>query len=569
MLTDVAAEAAPPAGPAPALRVGVMVDALSMTAWEYRVLEEIQRSDFARVAMVVMNETPPHRTSTWLRLRRRWRHALFAIYQRADYALMKGRVRRDAFARRDASSLLAEVPMLRVRPVSRGFTDRLADGDLHEIRAADLDVMIRFGFRILRGDVLDAARHGVWSLHHGCNERYRGGPAFFWEIFRDDPVSATVLQVLNDQLDAGQVIYKSWAATYRFSLFISRNAAFWKSSDFHLRRLRDLHQRGWAWIADQEAARATYDYSTPINRYPTNGQMLVFAARLAGRILHQAWTKATTRTQWFLAIRPRDAADAGGWRTIRPPADRFWADPHALSTPEQEFLFVEELPFRTGRGRIAACEIADGMLGPMRPVLELPIHVSYPFVFEDAGTVYMLPETRRAGRIQLYRAERLPDRWVPDRVLLDEISAVDSTIVRHAGRYWLFTCVAVAGEESNDELRLYHARSLDGPWVEHLQSPVVSDVRRARPAGALFTDGETLIRPSQEGGGTYGRAVLLNAVEELTPTAYRERTVGRIDGGEISGNLGSHTLTRLAAHDVIDGRARLPRWSSARAGPHQ
>ena len=193
-------------------------------------------------------------------------------------------------------------------------------------------------------DVLDAARHGVWSLHHGCNERYRGGPAFFWEIFRDDPVSATVLQVLNDQLDAGQVIYKSWAATYRFSLFISRNAAFWKSSDFHLRRLRDLHQRGWAWIADQEAARATYDYSTPINRYPTNGQMLVFAARLAGRILHQAWTKATTRTQWFLAIRPRDAADAGGWRTIRPPAERFWADPQALYTPEQELHLVEEPP---------------------------------------------------------------------------------------------------------------------------------------------------------------------------------------------------------------------------------
>ena len=46
-----------------------------------------------------------------------------------------------------------------------------------------LDVAIRFGFNVIRGGILDVARYGVWSYHHGDHREYRGSPAFFWEMY--------------------------------------------------------------------------------------------------------------------------------------------------------------------------------------------------------------------------------------------------------------------------------------------------------------------------------------------------------------------------------------------------
>ncbi len=40
----------------------------------------------------------------------------------------------------------------------------------------------------------------------------RGGPAGFWEVMNDQPTTGSMLQVLNEELDNGRVIYRSHAA---------------------------------------------------------------------------------------------------------------------------------------------------------------------------------------------------------------------------------------------------------------------------------------------------------------------------------------------------------------------
>ena len=64
-------------------------------------------------------------------------------------------------------------------------------------------------------------------------------------------------------------------------------------------------------------------------------------------------------------------------------------------------------------------------------MLERDHHLSYPFVFEHEGVVYMLPERGEAGRVELHRAVAFPDEWRLDRVLLDGLTAVDATL--HVG----------------------------------------------------------------------------------------------------------------------------------------
>src|SRR5437016_5781577 len=129
-----------------------------------------------------------------------------------------------------------ESPSYRQRHSRKDLSTDFSENDLDAIRSAKLDVILRFGFRIIKGEILRAAKYGVWSFHHGDNDFYRGGPALFWEIWETNPVSGSVLQILNEQLDGGQVIYKSLASTHRYSLFLNRNAVYWKTAAFVTRK---------------------------------------------------------------------------------------------------------------------------------------------------------------------------------------------------------------------------------------------------------------------------------------------------------------------------------------------
>ena len=48
------------------------------------------------------------------------------------------------------------------------------------IKSKNLDILFRRDFRILKGEILNSARFGIWSFHHGDNDHFRGLPPGFW-----------------------------------------------------------------------------------------------------------------------------------------------------------------------------------------------------------------------------------------------------------------------------------------------------------------------------------------------------------------------------------------------------
>ena len=541
------------------LRVGVMLESLQTSAWVAYILEELQRSPFARVELVVLNTpAPPQQKSFSKKLQAYWKLALYSRYEQWDY--QRHRTEPDYRAERNAAHVLEGVPQLKVEPIRKGFSDFFKDEDVAAIRDANLDVMLRFGFRIIRGPVLDTTRYGVWSFHHDDNLEYRGGPPLFWEIYEDNPVSGTVLQILTSALDGGKVIYRSHSATHRRSLYRNRNPIYWKTAEFMLRRLCDLDTRGWGYIQ----SLPTYSESTPITpkiyRTPHAGQMLGFLAGQFSRAVRDS-IRSRTRgayTQWFLAMRRRSDdlpfATATGYRVLPVPADRFYADPMLVERDGRTWLFFEDYRYDEKRALISCYELAaDGTPGEPFEVLRRPYHLSYPFVFEHAGQMYMIPETRENSAVELYRAEDFPRVWTFEKALLKNVSAVDATIHHDGQRFWMFVGLSSGRYSTCDELALFFADDLHGPWQPHLNSPVVSDVRRARPAGALFREGGKLIRPSQDCAKAYGYALNFSEIVTLSPTDYEERAVGRITPDWRPGNLGTHTYTRSADFEVIDG----------------
>lgn len=545
------------------LRVGVLVDSLEQRRWVCKVLQDIQNSAFCELSLVVLNAKPaqPAR-SLWTRLRGRFkellRRGLFDWYVRWDLARYEDD--ETPFALEDTRHLVANVPVLSVVPICKKFTDRFAEEDLQRVRAANLDVLLRFGFRIIKGGILSVARYGVWSYHHGDNREYRGGPPLFWEIYERNPVSGTVLQILTEKLDGGKVIYRSLGHTEFDSLYVNRKACYWKAATFVIRRLRDLHQRGWEYLGSLDEYNEVDTYEKHIYRTPTNGQMLRF---LAGRLRRGLMARARRMLfvdrdhNWIVAYRRRKGESNGGpgaWKRLLPPPGRFYADPFLLQRSARTYMFIEDFRHDTGKGLISVVDLDANDVNAVRPVLECDIHLSYPFVFEHEREVYLMPETKERRRVELYRATRFPDEWKLECILLDDVTAVDPTLHYHDGRWWLFANVAVPGASTWDELHLFYADELIGPWRAHAANPVVSDVRSARPAGRLFVRNGDLIRPSQDCSVSYGYAITLNRIERLSESDYREVPFERITPDWLPGNLGTHTLNSSEEFEVRDAK---------------
>src|SRR5437763_6802216 len=201
------------------LRVGLLVDSLVQPAWVVEAVRQIVQGGFAEIACVVLNEageSPVPRKLPAVQRAARWienRHALaYAAYQRFD--TRRYPPVRDPEALVDLASVIGDSPP--IMPVSPRMTkqcDYFPDDAVARIQEQSLDVLLRFGFRILKGEVLSSARHGVWSFHHGDNTINRGGPAGFWEGMEGHRATGAVLQRLTEQLDGGHVIARAYAAT--------------------------------------------------------------------------------------------------------------------------------------------------------------------------------------------------------------------------------------------------------------------------------------------------------------------------------------------------------------------
>lgn len=541
------------------LRIGLMLDSYLVSAWIAKIVDDIQSSDFAEVALVVLN-TPVSTARPPLkgRIKAHWKLTAYARYEHWDY--LRNRSENDSRASVDLTERLRDVPALKTEPIRKGFTDRFNDEDVATIRDANLDVLFRFGFRIVRGDVLDTARCGMWSFHHDDNLEYRGGPPLFWEIYERNPVSGTILQRLTDSLDGGHVLYRGHSSTNLSSLYLNRNPIYWKTAEFALRRLRNLHEYGCDYLQSLPTYNEPNTYDRGIYRTPHAAQMAAFMARRARRSLQGRWNGAFrgVTPQWFVAVRKRSIQhgfdDPASYRIIHPPKDRFYADPCLFSYQGRTFLFFEDYRYGEQRALISCAELdAEGNLGEIVEVLRCPYHLSYPFVFEHEGEIYMIPESKQNRTVELYRAEEFPHRWTLERVLLDQVYAVDATIHEQDGKLWMFAGISNGRYSNCDELGIFYADRLTGPWAAHRGNPVISDVRRARPAGRLFYEGGKLIRPSQDCAKAYGYALNFSEVVTLNERDYEERVISRIEPGWAKGNLGTHTYTRSDGFEVIDG----------------
>jgi len=434
------------------------------------------------------------------------RHALHGAYERLD---------RHLFGSDDDP--LAKVPLR--RPAL----------PLAEIASQALDVVVY---------LTPHAPPGAWSVH--------GQAQLLRRMYDGEPVAPITLT------DGERTIYRSVVQVDQVSLHRSRCRAARRAAHLPARALRTAAVDSDPVVAEDRSR-------------PTNAMMARLLWRVASGVVRRRVSGRLREKQWFIAYRRGSAPHT----PIMPPPGRFYADPFLFQRDGRRYVFFEDYDASSRRAVICYLEIDEGGRHRSPQVaLRQDCHLSYPFVFADGDDVYMLPETAGHRTVELYRAERFPGEWKLERVLLEDVTATDATLLRHEGRWWLFAALAVDGGRPVDELCLFSSDSLHGQWEPHPLNPIVSDVRSARPAGRIFSRNGRLIRPAQDCSEAYGGRLVFNRIEVISPTEYREGPIGAIEPAVDSGNLRTHSYDSDGTYEVLDGFRMRPRLALAgRAAP--
>jgi hypothetical protein len=299
-------------------------------------------------------------------------------------------------------------------------------------------------------------------------------------------------------------------------------------------------------------------------RFPSNSEAVRRLTILVRRYAGERLTRALCHQRWELAVASLEGlrSPASCFRQLTPPDACFWADPFPVVDRGRCFLFFEEFTTAGQKGRIMTAECGrGGFLSEPECVLERPYHLSYPFVFESHGALYMIPETRANRTIEVYACTSFPNKWELCRTLFPGIDASDPTPARIEDRWWLFTNVG-RFSSAYDDLYLFHAADPLGKWTPHRGNPVKSDVRSGRSAGRIVIADGKAFRISQDCSRRYGYALNAHEITRLDPAGYHEKCAGRIAPARCSRRLlGIHTANAaggLIFADALVQRSRMP-----------
>lgn len=246
-----------------------------------------------------------------------------------------------------------------------------------------------------------------------------------------------------------------------------------------------------------------------------------------------------------------------------PNTETYWfADPILYEHKDRLWLFVEAYHRQNRRGEIGVFEIVDGCAKGYRTILIMDCHLSYPYIFEKDGKIYMIPESGNGKSINLFEAVDFPYTWEKRAVLCKDGIFRDSTVYAHNEEYYLFTY-----QRTDTNRYLHHTYKcflfridFESGSLKAIEEYEDGNVN-LRPAGLMTEYNGRRIHATQKCDRIYGESVIFweNSAKELSWKNARE--IKRLDGDQIviegiGCPLMIHTYTCAGGYEVIDYRFR-------------
>lgn len=538
-------------GTRPKLRVALLTDGEGVPRYARAVIEDLLRADFTQlVAWLRVRSTRPLREterSDGLALR------LFKRFIESRYPAAP-----DPLEMVECTELRAAATIESIEIA----LDKSIDRDVLEARLRELrpDVVVDLSSSAPRGAFCAVPTHGFWRFHFGESKKYPDGSAFLREIIDGEPLTVVELKNIAADRSCDEVLCRAEFSTQPYpSRAFNRLGPLWSAQHFVIEELWKLHMTGATTKRDRAHSTGA-GVGGKAGSVPSGTSIALWLLRKYARRLRLARKTSNEALTWRLAIRRSSVplhVDSSKealreFRWLPTTRGHSWADPMLFRHDSSTWLFFEHWQNGVTQGEIWRGLVGpDGSLSEVRPCLRRAHHLSYPQLVEEGGDIFLIPESEEAGGVDLYRARHFPDDWVLEERLID-LPCVDPSVFESQGRWWMIVSPQnVKGVAAISWL--FTAPRLRGPWRLHAANPIATSADNARGAGAVFAREGTLIRPSQDCGLSYGKALLFNEIICLEAGRYAEKAIARVDPGWKPGLAGVHAYSRAGDWEVIDG----------------
>lgn len=540
------------------LSVIILLNGRKIPLWIFSAIEKLLDSSNADVTLVV-SEKPPEKLS----VRKRQRAGLFIlkIFEKVDYLIFR---RRDNYnLLKDVSGLSGLKGIYDLSPVPGSAKD-LQNSLSRIFYEVQPDFAVKYGVHHINEELLRIPRYGIWTFSIDSGNIPGGFDYGFWEVFRYRLTSWSSVEIINGKGKQNDVIFGSKESTCPFSINKNRNNIFYRASLFLTRLAEGLRSDGEEYLLRQKERHYGWNNTETDEEISINtGKVLKDASKYVTRVTKLVINKIiyTDAFSWDICVNQDTDVDFpldnfSEFKSLESPKGLFWADPFVISENGRNYIFVEEYIYKTNKAHISILEPdSNGEALKDKKIIEKTYHLSYPFVFKDNETYYMIPETASNRTIELYRCVAFPDTWEFDRYIMKNILATDTTLFYYNRKWWLFTTLDQTGGISggSTELFLFFADSpFADKWTSHPLNPVVSDESRARCAGNLFVSNGEIYRPSQDCTMRYGRGLNFNRITKITEQEYNEVLAEVIRPGWNNKLKGIHTFNSSGNFKVID-----------------
>jgi len=244
------------------------------------------------------------------------------------------------------------------------------------------------------------------------------------------------------------------------------------------------------------------------------------------------------------------------YKTI-PHSDNEWfADPFVYCHNGEYYVFMEVMMNGKGYAGIGYSKIVDGELTKPEVVIDYGKHLSFPFVFDFEGEIFIMPESCSEQKIKLFKCVEFPTKWEEYSFCEDKRAFYDTVLFEEKGRNYLFT--------SHPTTDLYGSKlylmELEGKCTDlkiASEKVISEDYSNSRQAGKMLRRDGKLIRVAQDcSKNEYGRALEFLEVDSLDD--YSEHLIRHIEPKDIKtetkigGKTGIHTYNRVDNFEVID-----------------
>ena len=481
-------------------RFGIMVNRMELYPWQIKVYEELINTGLAECCIVILRDTadsPPRNIYKKISDK----NLLFEQY--------KKRALNNSLYKPTPFPPIGSIPVLKANVIQSGKAyESLEEHDIKTIENLNLDFIFRFGFGILKGKVLDVARWGIWSFHHGDEQEFRGGPPGFWEIYKNASMQGVILQQLTERLDAGKIILKRNYSIVKHSYTENVTKLFQASADMPAQALRMIDSD----VLDP-VNPTPVKTKAPIYHYPTNFQFGIFLIKIFLKKWKFRFNKLFRQENWVIGYSEND----NNYRYIAAPKDgEYYADPFTFKSNNKNYIVAEHYSYEDKKGRIVLINPGSNHI---KTVLEKEHHLAYPYIYPEANEIYMMPEEGNSGELNLYKWNSGTEDFSFITTILNK-PAIDASILKHKAQYFLFA--SLKGELPNEKLMIYFSDNLEGPYQAHPCNPVKITPAGARMGGVFINQDGRILRPSQYSVNYYGEKIIFWEIKELSVTNYME-----------------------------------------------